>query len=375
MRLLNINDCAWFRALPLAACEIWGLVMSEKRNTDYKDAGVDIDNANLFVERLRPLVKTTFRREVMGNIGGYGGLFHLDLARIKDPVLVASTDGVGTKLKIAQMLNKHDTIGIDLVAMSVNDVIVQGAEPLFFLDYLATGKIEVETSVQILEGIVNGCQEAGCALIGGETAEMPGLYGPGEYDLAGFCVGIVEAGALIDGSGISVGDRVIGLASHGLHSNGFSLVRKVLLEGAGLNPSEPVDELEHTLGEELIRPTKIYVRSILNIIKNFTVKGLAHITGGGFLDNLPRILPSPCRAAIQKGSWPLPPIFTLLQERGNIDAMEMFRVFNMGIGMIVVVSEKEVADILDRLRSLGERAYLIGTVEKRGNQQEQVVLN
>ncbi|MFZ3253453.1 MAG: phosphoribosylformylglycinamidine cyclo-ligase [Syntrophales bacterium] len=349
--------------------------MSEKRNTDYKDAGVDIDNANLFVERLRPLVKTTFRREVMGNIGGYGGLFHLDLARIKDPVLVASTDGVGTKLKIAQMLNKHDTIGIDLVAMSVNDVIVQGAEPLFFLDYLATGKIEVETSVQILEGIVNGCQEAGCALIGGETAEMPGLYGPGEYDLAGFCVGIVEAGALIDGSGISVGDRVIGLASHGLHSNGFSLVRKVLLEGAGLNPSEPVDELEHTLGEELIRPTKIYVRSILNIIKNFTVKGLAHITGGGFLDNLPRILPSPCRAAIQKGSWPLPPIFTLLQERGNIDAMEMFRVFNMGIGMIVVVSEKEVADILDRLRSLGERAYLIGTVEKRGNQQEQVVLN
>lgn len=346
--------------------------MSKKESYSYKDAGVDIDNANLFVERLRPLVKKTFRKEVMSNIGGYGGLFHLDLARTKDPLLVASTDGVGTKLKIAQMLNKHDTIGIDLVAMSVNDVIVQGAEPLFFLDYLATGKIQVETSVQILEGIVKGCQEAGCALIGGETAEMPGLYGPGEYDLAGFCVGMVEAGALIDGSEIRVGDKIIGLASQGLHSNGFSLARKVLLDEAGLNLGDRLESLGHTLGEELIRPTKIYVKSILNVIKNFTVKGLAHITGGGFIDNLPRIIPSPCRATIVKGSWPLPSIFTLLQEKGKIADGEMFRVFNMGIGMMVVVSEKEAAEILERFQSLGEQAYIIGTIDRKGNQQQQV---
>lgn len=348
------------------------MVILEKGRDSYKAAGVDIDNADLFIERIKPLVKSTFRKEVMSNIGGYGGLFHLDLARTKDPVLVASTDGVGTKLKIAQMMNKHDTIGIDLVAMSVNDVVVQGAEPLFFLDYLATGKIQIETSVQILEGIVKGCQDAGCALIGGETAEMPGLYGPGEYDLAGFCVGIVEAGALIDGSEISVGDRIIGLASHGLHSNGFSLARKVLLEEAGLNLGDRVKGLDHMLGEELIRPTRIYVKSILNVIKNFTVKGLAHITGGGFLDNLPRILPSPCRATIVKDSWPLPPIFTLLQEKGNIGDLEMFRVFNMGIGMMIVVSEKETAEVLDRLQSLGELAYIIGIIDKKGNQQQQV---
>ncbi len=349
--------------------------MSGKKNTSYKDAGVDIDNANLFVERLRPLVKSTFRKEVMSHIGGYGGLFHLDATRTKDPILVASTDGVGTKLKIAQLLNKHDTIGIDLVAMSVNDVVVQGAEPLFFLDYLATGKIEVETSVQILEGIVKGCQDAGCALIGGETAEMPGLYGQGDYDLAGFCVGIVEADRLLDGSEIRVGDKIIGLASHGLHSNGYSLARKVLLEEAGFKLEDQVEVLDCTLGEELIRPTRIYVKSILNVIKSFNVKGLAHITGGGVIDNLPRILPRPCRASIRGGSWALPPIFTLLQEKGNIEDMEMFRVFNMGIGMIMVAPEKETEEILDRLQGLGERAFLIGAIEKNGDQKQQVLIS
>ena len=348
--------------------------MQDKVKFKYKDTGVDIDNANLFVERLKPLVKSTFRKEVMGHIGGFGGLFHLDLTKIKDPVLVASTDGVGTKLMIAQMMHQHDTIGIDLVAMSVNDVVVQGAEPLFFLDYLATGKIQLETSVQILEGIVKGCQDAGCALIGGETAEMPGLYGPDEYDLAGFCIGIVEADRLIDGSEIRVGDRIIGLASQGIHSNGFSLVRKVLLEAAGLSLEERIEELGHSLGEELIRPTKIYVKSVLNIIKNFTVKGLVHITGGGFTDNLPRILPGPCRAVIAKNSWEVPPVFNLLQERGNIDTEEMFRVFNMGIGMMMVVPDKEVAEILEHLRNLGERAFLIGSIEKREAGQQQVVI-
>lgn len=348
--------------------------MQGKVTFKYKDTGVDIDNANLFVERLKPLVKSTFRKEVMGQIGGFGGLFHLDLTRIKDPVLVASTDGVGTKLMIAQMMQKHDTIGIDLVAMSVNDVIVQGAEPLFFLDYLATGKVQLERSVQILEGIVKGCQEAGCALIGGETAEMPGLYSSDEYDLAGFCIGIVEADRLIDGSEIRVGDRIIGLASNGLHSNGFSLVRKVLLEAAGLGLGDRIEGLDNSLGEELIRPTKIYVKSVLNIIKNFTVKGLVHVTGGGFIDNLPRILPGPCRAAMVKNSWEVPPIFNLLQEKGNIAAEEMYRVFNMGIGMMMVVPDKEGAEILERLKNLGERAYQIGSIEKREVGQQQVVI-
>ncbi len=340
--------------------------------TTYKDAGVDIDNANLFIERLKPLLKTTFRKEVMGNIGGFGGLFHLDVTRVKDPVLVAATDGVGTKLKIAQLMNKHDTIGVDLVAMSVNDVVVQGAEPLFFLDYLATGRINVETSVQILEGIVKGCQDAGCALIGGETAEMPGVYKNGEYDLAGFCVGIVEADKLIDGSEIRVGDRIIGLASHGLHSNGFSLARKVLLEEAGLKPEDRLEGLGHGLGEELLRPTRIYVKSLINLIKNFTVKGMAHITGGGFVDNMPRIIPGPCRAIVEKNSWETPLIFTHIQQKGNIEEMEMFRVFNMGIGMMVVVPEKDLTEILEHLENLGERAYAIGVIEKREAGQQQV---
>lgn len=339
----------------------------------YKDAGVDIDKANLFVEKIKPLIKSTSRKEVMGGLGGFGGLFHLDIGKIKDPILVSSTDGVGTKLKIAHMMNRHDTIGIDLVAMCVNDVIVQGAEPLFFLDYISTGKIDVEREVQLVEGIVKGCREAGCALIGGETAEMPGLYKDGEYDLAGFCVGVVEADKLIDGSDIRVGDRIIGIASNGIHSNGFSLARKVFFEKGNLKIDDCLGGLEHSIGVELLKPTKIYVKTIQHLLKNFTLKGIVHITGGGFYDNIPRIVPDPCRAVILKDNWEIPLIFSLAQEMGNIDDVEMLRVFNMGIGMMIVVPEKEAAEIIERLEILGERSYIIGYIEKRDKDQQTVL--
>jgi len=345
-----------------------------QKKITYKDAGVDIELANSFIDRIKPLIKATSRREVMSGIGGFGGLFHLDIGKIKDPVLVSSTDGVGTKLKIAQMMDKHDTVGIDLVAMSVNDVVVQGAEPLFFLDYIATGKIDVSTSVQIVKGIVQGCQDAGCALIGGETAEMPGFYPEGEYDLAGFCVGIVDADKLIDGSEIRVGDKIIGIASSGLHSNGFSLARRVLIEDGKLCFDEQIEGLEQSIGMELLKPTRIYVKSILNLVKNFTIRGIVHITGGGFLDNIPRVLPGACRAVIRKGSWAIPPIFDLIRKKGNIDDIEMIKVFNMGIGMVLIVSEKDHPEILERLEKLGEKAYSIGIVEKRKSNQPPVML-
>jgi phosphoribosylformylglycinamidine cyclo-ligase len=343
-------------------------------NASYKAAGVDIDEANRFVESLKPLVKTTFRKEVMSGIGGFGGLFHLDPEKYRDPVLVSSTDGVGTKLKIAQEMNRHDTIGIDLVAMSVNDIVVQGAEPLFFLDYLSLGKIDVGRCLEILDGIVRGCQDAGCALIGGETAEMPGFYGHDEYDLAGFCVGIVDADRLLDGSAIRVGDRIIGLASSGLHSNGFSLARHVLFERGGYRLGDRLETLEHTIGDELLTPTRIYVRTVLNLIKNFTVKGIVHITGGGFIDNIPRIIPAASRVILQKGAWPVHPVFSAIQKIGNIVDDEMYRVFNMGIGMMLVVPEKESGEILERLEQMGEKAYLIGQIDKRDPEQPSVVL-
>jgi len=343
-----------------------------KKKITYKDSGVDIDRANSFVERIKPLIKAASRREMMSGIGGFGGLFHLDISKNKDPVLVSSTDGVGTKLKIAQMMDKHDTVGIDLVAMSVNDVVVQGAEPLFFLDYIATGKLLVETTVQIVEGVVRGCQEAGCALIGGETAEMPGFYPDGEYDLAGFCVGVVDADKLIDGSEIRVGDRIIGIASSGLHSNGFSLARRVLFEEGKLHPEDKIEGLDVCLGLALLKPTKIYVKSILNLIKNFNIRGIVHITGGGFTDNIPRIVPGPCRAVIRKGSWPVPSIFDLIRRVGGVDEEEMLRVFNMGIGMIIIVAEMDHAEILERLETLGEKAYALGVIEKRENDQPTV---
>jgi len=343
-----------------------------RKNISYRDSGVDIDRANSFVEKIKPLIKATARREMMSTIGGFGGLFHLDMRKIKDPLLVSSTDGVGTKLKIAQMMDIHDTVGIDLVAMSANDVVVQGAEPLFFLDYIATGKLVVETTVQIVEGVARGCQDAGCVLIGGETAEMPGFYPDGEYDLAGFCVGVVEADKLIDGSEIRVGDRIVGIASSGLHSNGFSLARRVLFEEGRLHPDDRIEGIDESIGLTLLKPTKIYVKSIINLIKNFNIRGIVHITGGGFFDNIPRIVPNPCRAAIRWGSWPVPPIFDLIRRMGGVDQDEMLRVFNMGIGMIIIVAEKELAEIIERLEKLGETAYTIGTIEKRENDQPRV---
>ncbi|MFH1081139.1 MAG: phosphoribosylformylglycinamidine cyclo-ligase [Pseudomonadota bacterium] len=345
-----------------------------KKQATYRGAGVDIDKANLFVEKIKPLIKMTARKEVMSGIGGFGALFRLDVEKFKNPILVSSTDGVGTKLKVAQSMGKHDTVGIDLVAMSVNDVIVQGAEPLFFLDYIATGKISLDQSIQIMEGIVRGCQEAGCALIGGETAEMPGFYPENEYDLAGFCVGIVDADRLIDGSAISIGDRIIGLASSGLHSNGFSLARKVLFDDGGINIHDTVHGLEESIGTALLRPTKIYVKSMLKLFKSFNIKGLVHVTGGGFLDNIPRILPAPCCAVIRRDAWNIPSIFHVIREMGRIEEWEMFRVFNMGIGMIVIASEKEAPDIMEHLEIMGEKAYDLGAIEKRGADKRQVML-
>lgn len=341
----------------------------------YKDAGVDIDTANEFVERIKASIKTTARKEVVSGIGGFGGLFRLNSVDLKNPVLVSSTDGVGTKLRIAQLLDKHDTIGIDLVAMSVNDVIVQGAEPLFFLDYLATGKIELEKSVKIIEGITEGCRQAGCTLLGGETAEMPGFYKPGEYDLAGFCVGVVESDKLITGSTISVNDVIIGIGSSGLHSNGYSLARKVLLEKGKLGVNDKIPGLDTSVGLAMLEPTKIYVKPLLNLFKNFNIKGLVHITGGGFYDNIPRIIPQACRAVINKGSWEILPVFNVIKEIGNVEEKEMFRVFNMGIGMMIIVSEKESQEVLERLEVLGEKSYKIGFIEKKDDKQDRVCIS
>ncbi len=348
--------------------------MGEKNSVTYKDAGVDIDAGNRFVQMIKPLVKATTRPEVLTDIGGFGGLFSLNSDKYKKPTLVASTDGVGTKLKIAFMADKHDTVGIDLVAMCVNDIVVQGAEPLFFLDYLATGKLSPEKAVEIVKGISEGCVQAGCALIGGETAEMPGMYSDGEYDLAGFTVGVVDNDRIIDGSSITVGDKLIGLASSGLHSNGYSLARKVCFERLGLSLDSFVAELGKTLGEALLTPTRIYVKAILNLLRDFQIKGMAHITGGGLLENIPRVLPRHCRAVVNKNSWEIPAIFQLLREGGNIDQIEMHRTFNNGIGMVLIVPEREVEDIMVRLSGLKETAYIIGEITKANDNEEAVEL-
>ncbi len=340
----------------------------------YRDAGVDIEKANSFVELIKPIVKSTARKEVMGSIGGFGGLFNLDTTRFNKPILVSATDGVGTKLRIAQLMDKHDTIGIDLVAMSVNDIVVQGAEPLFFLDYLATGRIDTERHVQIIQGIANGCQEAGCALIGGETAEMPGFYRDNEYDLAGFAVGIVDEEKLIDGSEIRDGDRIIGISSSGLHSNGYSLARKILLEQGGLQLDDNHEGLTGTIGQELLRPTKIYVRPVLNLLKNFSIKGIVHVTGGGFIDNIPRIIPASCRAVIYTKNWEVPAIFRIIEDIGSVDTLEMYRVFNMGIGLMLIIAEAYVDEAIHRLSIMGQRAQLIGHVEIIRNEKQRVVL-
>ncbi len=339
--------------------------MSEVKGSRYAEAGVDIDKANSFIDRIKPLVAATFQRGVMTDIGGFGGLFALGSGRYKDPVLVSSTDGVGTKLKIAELCNKHDTIGIDLVAMCVNDIVVSGARPLFFLDYFAVGTLDVDQATAVVKGIAAGCEMAKCSLIGGETAEMPGLYAPGAYDLAGFTVGIAERNEIIDGSEIKVGDKLVGLASSGIHSNGYSLVRKICFEELGLSVTDQVAELGETLGEALLRPTRIYTETVLNLIKNFHVAGLVHITGGGFTDNIPRVLPAGCRAVIHDGSWPKHPIFEFLRVKGNVSVAEMFRTFNCGIGMVLVIKAKEVDDVLGQLAALGETPYVIGEIAAR----------
>jgi phosphoribosylformylglycinamidine cyclo-ligase len=333
----------------------------------YKDAGVDIDKADVFIKGIRTLVKSTYRTGVLEEIGSFGGMFHLGADRYRDPVLVSSTDGVGTKIKIAVLMNRHDTIGIDLVAMCANDIVVHGATPLFFLDYLAVGELSPETATLIIEGITQGCKLARCSLIGGETAEMPGIYQPGEYDLAGFVVGVVERDQIIDGSTIGVGHRIIGLASSGLHSNGYSLVRRVLLERHRLRLEDEIPELGGPLGEELLKPTRIYVETVLNLLRDFPLSGIGHITGGGLTDNVPRILPKSCQAVIQRQSWPVPPIFHLLREKGNIPEAEMLRTFNNGIGLVVVAAEEYVADVMLRLQGLNEEGYVIGEIVERKN--------
>lgn len=329
----------------------------------YKQAGVDIAAGNEAVERMKKHVKRTFRPEVLTGLGGFGGLFGLNKDKYEEPVLVSGTDGVGTKLKLAFAMDKHDTIGIDAVAMCVNDVIVTGAEPLFFLDYLACDKVIPEKIEAIVKGIADGCEQAGCALIGGETAEMPGMYSEGEYDIAGFTVGIVDRPKAIDGSTIQAGDAVIGFASSGIHSNGFSLVRRLLLEQKGYSLTDKPAELEgRTLGDVLIEPTRIYVKQILKLLESVSVKGMAHITGGGFIENIPRVLPEGVNVDINRGSWPVLPIFGLLQQSGNITDRDMYTTFNMGIGMVLVVPAEQAEQALEIAKANGEQAYRIGTV-------------
>ena len=337
----------------------------------YSDSGVDIDKANRLVDRIKDIAKTTPRSGVMGEIGGFGGLFSLNLSNVSNPVLVSATDGVGTKLKVAFMMDKHDTIGIDLVAMCVNDIIVQGAKPLFFLDYLAMGKLDNTVAEQIVSGIANGCNQAGCALIGGETAEMPGLYKKGEYDLSGFSVGLVDNTKIIDGSYIRNGHKLIGLASNGIHSNGFSLVRHVFFDKCKYDESTQIEELGTTLGEELLRPTIVYVPTILSLIRDLPIHGLVHITGGGIDENIIRVIPDACKAVIQKDSWQPPPVFTVLQKEGNIPDVEMQRTFNNGIGMVIVVPDQSAQEVMDRLGAMDEEAHFIGEIESRENNESQ----
>ena len=332
----------------------------------YKKSGVDIDEGEKFVSLISPMAKRTFRPEVMTDIGLFSALFKLDMTRYKEPVLVSSSDGVGTKLKIAFMMNRHDTIGIDLVAMCVNDILTTGAEPLFFLDYLATGKLNSVIAAKVIEGIVKGCEEAGCSLIGGETAEMPGFYHEGEYDVAGFSVGIVEREKIINGSGIREGDSIIGLSSNGLHSNGYSLVRKLFFDMEKMGLDTYIPELGNNLGEELLRPTKIYVKAFMALRDNVEIKGMAHITGGGIPGNLPRILPDDIYADIKIGSWPIPPIFQIIEKTGNIADDEMKRTYNTGIGYIIIASKDTSGDAISLLHKAGYSAFIIGNAKQGG---------
>ena len=339
----------------------------------YADAGVDIDKANKLVSTISEIAKGTAISGVMGEIGGFGGLFSPNIANIDRPVLVSSTDGVGTKLKIAFMLDKHDTIGIDLVAMCVNDILVQGAKPLFFLDYLSMGKLDSNRVAEIIRGIGDGCIKSKCALLGGETAEMPGFYNDNEYDMAGFAVGIVDNSKIIDGTEVRVGHRLIGIASSGLHSNGYSLVRKICFDVLKMKVDDYVADFGKTLGEELLTPTRIYVEPILRILKDMPVHGLAHITGGGIADNILRIVPKACNILIQTGIWEMPPVFHFLQQAGKITDLEMQRTFNNGIGMIAIVPPDATADVMQRLSAMDEKAFLIGEILECKNSSERII--
>jgi phosphoribosylformylglycinamidine cyclo-ligase len=337
-----------------------------KGELTYKKSGVDINEGDKFVRLISPVVKRTFGPGVMTEIGPFSALFKLDTTKYREPVLVSGADGVGTKLKVAFMMDRHNTIGIDLVAMCVNDILTSGAEPLFFLDYLATGKLNAERSLEVIEGIAKGCEEAGCSLIGGETAEMPGFYAEDEYDLAGFAIGIVEKEAIIDGSRIEAGDLIIGLASNGLHSNGYSLVRKLFFNVKKMSIDAYIPELGISLGEELLRPTRIYVKAFMALREKFEIKGMAHITGGGIPGNLVRILPEGLCATIRSGSWSVPPIFELIEKIGKVSGEEMKRTFNMGIGYIMVAPEKISEDVISLLNELKFKAFIIGIIEKGG---------
>ncbi len=341
-----------------------------KESLSYRDAGVDIDAGDALVEAIKPFARRTMRPEVLTGIGGFGALVEIS-KKYREPVLVAGTDGVGTKLKLAFHLNRHDTVGIDLVAMSVNDVLVQGAEPLFFLDYFACGKLDVASATEVIKGVARGCELAGCALIGGETAEMPSMYPAGEYDLAGFAVGVVEKSAIIDGSGIAVGDAVLGLASSGAHSNGYSLIRRIIERA---QPDLQADFHGRPLADVLLEPTRIYVKPLLALMQSIKVKGLAHITGGGLVENVPRALPEGVTAVLQKSAWPMSPLFDWLQQHGGVAEAEMHRVFNCGIGMTLIVAEADAAAALRLLSAAGERVYRIGRIETRAPGQAATVV-
>ncbi len=344
-----------------------------QRGESYKKAGVDIEKAGDFVKRIKPYVADTHIKGVMTDIGGFGGLFKLDIQDFREPVLVASTDGVGTKLKLAFAFDSHDTIGIDLVAMSVNDILVQGAKPLFFLDYFATGNLDLERAEAVVRGIARGCKMAGCALLGGETAEMPDFYPPGEYDLSGFCIGVVENRQIVDGRSIRPGDAIIGLASSGLHANGFSLVRKVL-SNSKLNPEDIFPGSAKTVKEVLLEPTRIYVSEVFNIMRDIPVNGMVHITGGGFYDNIPRIVQSELSTRIRFGSWEIPPVMSWIRNEEDMSWEDMLQVFNCGIGFILVIPPEHIEDVLSRLGAMDCPAWDIGRVVRADAKNESVVV-
>jgi len=339
----------------------------QSKSLSYRDAGVNIDAGNEFVEKIKSSVASTHRPGVMGSLGGFGGLFELP-ENYRQPVLVSGTDGVGTKLKLAIDLNRHDTIGIDLVAMCVNDILVLGAEPLYFLDYYATGELNSEIAASVVEGIAEGCRQSNAALIGGETAEMPGMYGKGDYDLAGFCVGVVEKQEIIDGSKVKAGDVMIAIASSGPHSNGYSLVRKII-EVSNADIKQPFASQDRTLGDALLAPTKIYVKAIHDLLPKYDIHAMAHITGGGLLENIPRVLPENTQAIVDTDSWQLPPVFQWLQDNGNVEINEMYRTFNCGVGMVLIVAAEQADNITERLNKNGDLAWQLGSIEEGDNQQ------